>query len=89
MSNEYIQGGANFPVPADKKKSKKLLKELLKENPSAVTLFATSQMGPQYAGPASGLPDNVTFNVVGPDPYTKRDWYASVKKGASGNLVCT
>ncbi len=90
MSDKYIQGGANFPLPEGaKKKSEAALKKMLKENPTAVTLFATSEMGPQFAGPASSLPEDVTFNVVGPDPYTKRDWYASVKQGRGGVLVCT
>lgn len=85
MTTEFIQGGANFPVEGNKTKT--ALKKAIKENPSGVTLYATSDMGPQFNGPASSLPEGTTFNVVGPNPYTKRDWYASVKRGRNGLVV--
>lgn len=81
----YVQGGASFAGT----QTKTTLKKLLKESPNSVTLYGTSPMGPQFSGPASELPDGTCFNVVGPDPYTKRDWYASVYKGRNGQLVCS
>jgi|1185.fasta_scaffold664281_2 hypothetical protein len=84
--SEFIQGGANFPHEG--KATKTALKAALKANPTGVTLYATSDMGPQFNGPASSLPEGTTFNVVGPNPYRDRSWYASVKRGRNG-LVCT
>jgi len=81
----FIQGGANFPV--DGNKTKAALKRAIKENPTSVTLYATSPMGPQFAGPATGLEEGTTFNVVGPDPYNDRSWYASIKRGRNGLVV--
>lgn len=83
---DYVQGGAQF-TPPNGKKTKAALKEMVKTNPSSVRLYATSSMGPQFSGTADTLPEGMEFNVVGPDPYRKRDWYATVKRGPRGALV--
>lgn len=80
----HIQGGADFDAP---RKTKMAFKAAIKEHPEDVYLYATSNMGPQFSGRASVLPDDVEFLVVGPDPYSKRDWYANVKVGVKGKLV--
>ncbi len=49
-------------------KTKKALKESVGE---PLDYIETSAFGPEYK-------DNGTFCVVGPDPYTKRNWYATV-----------
>jgi hypothetical protein len=69
-------------------KTKKELKENIKAAPESVFLSSTSAFG-GWSGYATDLPDGTTFNVVGPDPYTARNWYASIKKGAGGKLVVT
>jgi hypothetical protein len=81
---ERIQGGAYIPGP---KKTKGALKAAIKANPDAVELYATSNMGPQFADVASKLKVGDEFLVVGPDPYRKRDWYATVKMTANGLVV--
>lgn len=83
----FVQGGARFPVEG--KATKKALKEALAADPTQVRLYATSSMGPQFNDTADQLPDDMSFNVVGPDPYTKRDWYATVRKGVKGKLMVT
>jgi hypothetical protein len=88
MSKTIIQGGAMFRVDPGKKPTKAALKRLLKESPKSVRLYGTSNMGPQFNGTADELPDGTDFIVVGPDPYSKRDWYANVHKGRNGQLVC-
>lgn len=35
------------------------------------------------------IPEDVTLVVVGPDPYQRRNWYANVKIGRNGKVVCT
>lgn len=86
MSVQYIQGGAEWRTNGGKK-TKTALRTAIKEDPSSVVLFATSQMGPQFNDSADKLPDDTVFNVVGPDPYTKRDWYASVQRNNRGSLT--
>lgn len=83
----HVQGGADFTCLG--KKTKTALKKTIAENPHSVYLYATSSMGPQYSGPADMLPEDMEFLVVGPDPYNKRDWYASVKRGVRGKLTVT
>jgi len=82
----YIQGGAYW---TGAKKTKGALKEALKADPSSVTLYSTSMMGPQFDNSADKLEEGVEFCVVGPDPHRKRDWYATVKKNAKGQVTCS
>lgn len=72
-----IQGGADFPSA---KKTKGELKKQLAESPELVGLYCTSNMGPQFSGMANELPEDAQFLVVGPDPFTKRNWYATVTR---------
>ncbi len=61
--------------------TKKALKAALASMPDSVQFYGTSPMGPQhFATPATiaSLPQGYTLTVVGPDPYNKRTWYASV-----------
>jgi hypothetical protein len=83
----HIQGGADFQCTG--RRTKKALKTLIETDASKVYLYATSSMGPQFSGKASDLPEDAEFNVVGPDPYTKRDWYATIKYGVKGKLIVT
>jgi hypothetical protein len=59
-------------------KSKKQVIQAVKENPSSVTLEATSLFGNEYDGPIKGMPENTPVYVVGPDPHTKRDFYLTI-----------
>jgi hypothetical protein len=82
----YYQGGAMFVGP----QTKTQLRKLIKERPATVHLYDTTAPvlgGAKWEGPADELPTGVVFNVVGPDPFTKRDWYASVYKGKRGQLI--
>lgn len=79
----FVQGGADFKGP----KTKKQLKEVVKLDPSLVMLYDTSAFGSDFNDTADKLPKNMTFNVVGPDPYKARNWYASVYRGRNGELV--
>ena len=56
---------------------KKALKEAVKAN-EPVRLEATSLLGNEYDGDLYQAPPGKYF-VVGPDPFTKRNWYASIE----------
>lgn len=59
-------------------KTKKALKEeIAKHGPHRVVLEATSAFGDEFDGQLGEAP-NGTYSVVGPDPYTKRSWYATI-----------
>jgi hypothetical protein len=60
-------------------KSKKEVKEAVKENPLAVEVECTSMFG-GYSGPVSEMPDGTTITFVGPDPYSKRNFYGNIKR---------
>jgi hypothetical protein len=79
----YVQGGAQFRG----KQTKAGLREAVKTTPSNVYLYDTSAFGSKFSGSATELPKSICFNVVGPDPYSRRDWYASVYMGRGGKLV--
>ncbi len=60
-------------------KSKKEVKMIALEDPSRVSLEATSVFGNEYDGPIMDAPDG-TYTFVGPDPYTKRVFYGTIVK---------
>jgi len=57
--------------------SKKEVREAVAISPASVRLEATSLFGNEYDGPVSEAPDG-TYFIVGPDPYTKRNFYGQV-----------
>jgi hypothetical protein len=73
--------------------TKKALKEAVKLDPSTVTFYGTSLLGPQLpsvsfsAARLSEMPEGTKLAVVGPDPYNRRDWYATVEIGRNGVTV--
>lgn len=83
----HEQGGADFEY-IGKRKSKSAFKAAIKDSPANVYLFSTTAVpgAEKWSGTADKLPDGMEFNVVGPDPYTRRDWYATVTKTARGKL---
>jgi hypothetical protein len=66
-------------------KSKKEVIETIKTNPEKVSLEATSIFGNEYDGPIKDMPENKVVGVVGPDPYTKRNFYLSITR-KNGNF---
>jgi hypothetical protein len=82
----YAQGGADF---TNKKPTKAALKLAIKEAPHTVYLYDTAAMKEwqKFSGYADQLPEDITFNVVGPDPFTDRSWYASIYRNAKGGLT--
>jgi hypothetical protein len=81
----YVQGGAEFHSKG--KRTKAALKAEIKADPSSVYLYDTSAFANKFSGPADKMPNNIIFNVVGPDPYTDRSWYASIYHGRNGLMV--
>lgn len=59
--------------------TKKALKQAVADNPASVQLYGTSPLGPQFSGTAAECPQEHKLTVVGPDPYSKRDWYATIE----------
>lgn len=64
-------GGLRFPT-------KKSLREAVEGGAGGVQLEATSFFGDEYDGYLLDAPAG-TYTVVGPDPHTKRNWYATIE----------
>jgi hypothetical protein len=79
----FINVGAY--VDGRRPKSKKALKEAIRDTPDKVTFDGTSGMGPQFSGGVANIPVGATLAVTGPDPYNARNWYANVSQ--SGGKV--
>jgi hypothetical protein len=77
MQGVFVQGA--------RPKFKKTLREDIATMPEQVRLEATSFFGNEYDGPLTEAPAG-TYTVVGPDPHRKRDWYATITVGTSGEL---
>jgi hypothetical protein len=92
----YINVGAF--VNGDRPRTKKALREALRDNPDTVLFDQTSMFAPGQPGdmgrylPVTGdsrIPPGVTLSVVGPDPHRERRWYASVTVAADGRIRIT
>lgn len=64
-------------------KSKAAMKRALEADPSRVFFTSVALLGPQWSGTAqeflTGGPENTKLTVVGPDPYTARNWYGTIE----------
>lgn len=82
----HAEGGASLVEGNGDIKTKAKLRGFIKEQPESIWLYSTSQVTNQWSGRANELPPNIEFLVVGPNPYQKRDWYATVYRGRGGVL---
>ena len=64
--------------------SKKEVRQVASISPGDIQLEATSVFGNEYDGSIANAPDG-TYTFVGPDPYTNRKFYGTIKK--SGDKV--
>jgi len=71
MQGIYINGRR----PKSKTEVRKAVAEGLN-----VRVEATSIFGNEYDGPVEGLPEGSTVTFTGPDPYTSRRFYGTIKK---------
>jgi len=67
-------------------KSKKEVVAAVKANPSKVSLEATSLFGNEYDGPITEMPVDKMVYVVGPDPYTARNFYLNLTRKEDGTF---
>jgi len=67
-------------IRGSRPKSKKEIKEAVVENPHNVNIEATSFFGNEYDGCVADLPDDTRIYFVGPDPYTRRNFYGQIIK---------
>lgn len=77
----YINVGAQ--INGLDAKTKKALREAMGSAPDMVTFYATAALGPDCGKAFTGdnLPVGDKLSVVGPDPFSKRTWYATVSDG--------
>jgi hypothetical protein len=64
----------------DRLPTKKSLKDQATAHPETIVLEATSVFGNEYGGDALEMPEGVDVTIVGPDPHTKRSWYATISR---------
>jgi hypothetical protein len=60
-------------------KTKRELREAVEGGAGGVSLEATSFFGDEFDGYLLDAPDG-EYSVVGPDPYRRRNWYATIIK---------
>jgi len=66
-------------VNGSRPKSKKEIKEFILQDPSSVEVEVTA-LGQEKVIPANELPIGKRFYFVGPDPYTKRNFYGQLTR---------
>jgi hypothetical protein len=67
-------------------KTKKEVLAAVKASPESVSLEATSLFGNEYDGPITEMPVNKMVFVVGPDPYTARNFYLNITRKEDGTF---
>jgi hypothetical protein len=88
----WINAGAKHST-GERVKTKAELKRVLKATPHAVTFDTTSNFpNAEEVVVASDLGNrprhaDEAWQICGPDPYSKRVWYATVTVNRLGNLV--
>lgn len=85
----YVNVGVWSTDTGDRIPTKKALKLALVEQPAAVVFDKTSMLdssGLPEKIHGDSIPDGVKLSVCGPDPYTKRNWWATVEKKPDGSL---
>lgn len=76
----YIEVGATFrdsgkPVP-----TKKALRDALSQDLASVVLDSVGGLNADFSGHVGNLADeSTTLIVCGPDPFTRRNWWANIK----------
>lgn len=73
-------------VNARRPKTKKQVKEAVKETPDLVKLEATSVFGNEYEGSVADAPAG-SYNFVGPDPHYNRIFYGTIVKTSTGKVT--
>lgn len=72
-------------INGERPKSKKAVREAI-ANGESVRIEATSWHGNEYDGPVTSAPiGQIAF--VGPDPFTKRNFYGTIVVSANGIVV--
>lgn len=71
-------------IKGQRPKSKKMVKEAVRDVPHLVRIEATSIFGNEYDGTVEDAPDG-SYTFVGPDPSRDRRFYGTIKK--RGDLV--
>lgn len=71
-------------------KTKKALREAIANLGETEVYFDTTSPFSTTSGYSlSQIPVGVKLSVVGPDPHTKRSWYATVSRDANGLVTIT
>jgi hypothetical protein len=68
-------------------KTKKAFKEAVANDPKSFRLFDTSLFDPEPDHNGETLPIGKRFEVVGPNVYRDRRWYATIEKKADGTVT--
>lgn len=76
MQGIYILTAEGWVRP----RSKKQVREIAAEHPERVEIEGTSIFGNEYSGLLSDWPGGRPITFVGPDPYTKRNFYGTIDK---------
>jgi len=73
--------GWGVKIKGQRPKSKKQVKEAMRDDPQSVTWDCTDMFGPWIDCTHRGdlLPDGLNDTFVGPDPYTDRKFYGQIK----------
>lgn len=65
--------------------TKEALIKAVEDDPSKVEIYSSAKFGEKYDGPLSDMPIGVQLSVSGPDPFNRRDWFATIIRSRDGS----
>lgn len=75
----YIEVWAKYASDNVPVATKKALRELLSQDLDLVRLESVGGLNAPFNGPVTELREGTTLIACGPDPFTKRNWWANIK----------
>lgn len=76
----YIEVGATFKADGKPVPTKKALRDALSQDLASVVLTSVGGLNAAFSGHVGNLAGtDTTLIVCGPDPFTRRNWWANLK----------
>lgn len=83
----FINADARDTALRRRFQTKAALKRAVAQTPDEVVLFPTALFTTDHETMADKVQPGEVWNVVGPDPYNDRRWYASVQLDSKGKVT--
>lgn len=86
MTTRWIEGDAKDEL-GNRFLTKAALKRAVAEDPTKVRLYSVEMFTTIHPTPVSDVDSSDAWTICGPNPYTTRKWYATIRQNAKGKVT--